>query len=254
MSPADLISNPTGDQVKLLWNDLRWLALRAIWRDANIRRVGQVIVARSTVRRDRFPKLDNTNVIVAIRTERNGCRSLMTYATSDIDAVLSGRVAPLMTLQMPGVRLEFLDNLFTWPAAEAIWTEYHDVEMVDLVPAGTSPEITRSWYRFKFGNWELFNTGSELLSLILRTESTTGDMAIIEVVPQQISIYLGDMFFDPVPSKGFEIIAVPAEEQDVSVLHSYVNKKEIHQARAIMRWYRRTIYELILEEARAGRI
>ena len=240
--------------MNLPWNNLRWLALRAIWRDANIRRVGQVIIARSTVRRDRFPQLDCTNVIVAIRTERNGRRSLMTYATSNIDDVLSGRVSPFMTLQTPGVRLELLDSLFTWPESEAVWSEYHDVEMFDLVPAGMSLEITRSWYRFKFGDWELFNTGSELLSLILRTESTTGDMAIIEVVPQQISIYLGDMFFDPVPSKGFEVIAVPAEEQDVSVLHGYVSKKKIHQARAIMRWYRRTIFGLVLEEAKAGRI
>lgn len=253
MSPADLISGVAGDQMNLPHRDSTWLALRAVWLDTTIDGIGSVRIARATVRREQFPQIPNTDVIVAIRDEPGTLKTLLTFATTDVSAVLRGGEIPILTLYPGGVDLVAIDDYYGWAIGEAIWSEYHDTELASLVPVNEIYRIADSWTRLSLPGWQLSDRAA-MLSVCCRGETEAGDVVIVEVEATKINIYIGDCFFEPQLNQDYLAASVPACAPEKEVLKRYLPAKVANEARLVMRWYRRTIYELILEEARAGRI
>lgn len=232
--------------------DRTWIALKATWLNVTINKIGSVEMARASIRRERFPRFQSSNAIVAISDADTKNRCLLTFASSDVSEVLSGSCPPFLKLYTGGVELVSMDEFYGWPVAESLWSKFHNSDITELVPASGMPKITRSWSHLPLGNWEMAEK-SGVLSFYRKIETEQGDMTIVEVDPHQINIYLGDIFFEPALHPEFITASVLAENPDRAVLLHYLPQKIANEARFIMRWYRRILYKIVLEEARAGR-
>lgn len=233
--------------------DTTWIPLRTIWMNATIKKIGSVEMARAAIRRERFPRFQSSNAIVAISDADTKNRCLLTFASSDVGEVLSGKCPPFLKLFAGGVELVAMDEFYGWPVAESLWSKFHNSDITELVPTSGMPKITRSWSHLPLEKWEMCEK-SGVLSFYRKIETEQGDMTIVEVDPHQIKIYQGDIFFEPTLNPEFVTASVLAENPDRAVLQHYLPQKIVNEARFIMRWYRRILYQIVLDEARAGRI
>lgn len=222
--------------------DYTWLALRCAWMPAEIKGVGRVDMARAMVRAGRFARLPGRDVIVAIRRDD----MLLTYDVTDAAGIVAGRHKPFLTLYPGGVDIVSCYEYYDWPWGEAVWSGFTGKDLADAYePFKYHDAIARSWLRAALPGWWLIDQGLLGPSVITECRTLAGDAAIVEVSARGISIHLCDgrnMDIDA----AIHIFTVPAHAPDHETLHRMLGHRETHQARALLRWYRRILFDAVI--------
>lgn len=234
--------------------DYTWMALQLAWQDASIRGLGPVRMARATVRRDRFPWLESTSIIVAIRENAAKTKLLLTYPSSKADQVSKGWHRPFLMVHRGGMSLTAAEEFFGWPMGEAIWSELNNADVAELVTIVSWPNITRGWAQDGLPGWEMADNGAGELTFWRKTSANCGVEALVEVTPSVINIYLGDEIFAPRLIPGDMALSLPAQYPNLAILYHLLPRRISHEARAIMRWYRHTLFRSAILEAPSAMI
>lgn len=220
-----------------------WPVLRCDWHDTRIKHIGKVIMARARVRSGRFVRTGNNDVIVAIRRGRPG-KLLLTYDSTKDQNVVAGNVPPLLTLYPGGVDLVTCFEYYDWPHGEAIWSAYNRKDLADAYrPHRFRDEIVREVTKVMMPGWLIADRGPLGPSFALQCTTNGGDAAIVEVAARGISLYIADCLSYPDIDRSIQIYTLPAHNPDAHVLYTNVTPQIAHQARALLRWYRRALFD-----------
>ncbi len=218
-----------------------------------IKRIGPAILARAKVRAERFPLIASQNVIAAIYAAgARQIRTLAVYATTDPDEIVSGCVKPILKLFQSGVDMTTCDEYFGWPWGEAMWSAYHEDDLGRIRIERRTKPLLEDWAQNGIPGWEPLDRGSQGLSLIRSAIAPDGEDLIVEVSSLRIAIYAADLFHPPALVNEQLALEVPHYSPPSSILTRYIEQRVASEARYVMRWYRRMIYDLVLAEARTA--
>ncbi|QOX79841.1 hypothetical protein FY034_13165 [Trichlorobacter lovleyi] len=212
-------------------------------------------LARARVRQDRFRWFESHDVIVVImEAGPSAPRTLATYATQDPDEVIGGHVQPFLKLYPGGVDMLSCDEYYGWPWGEALWSAFHNDDLSHIGIERRTKLLLADWMSRPVPGWEPVDRGKSGLSIISHTIAPDGEDLIVAVEPDRIAIYAGDIFSAPTLTQKRLALAVPHYAPDTAVLSRYLPHRLLHEAKYIMRWYRKLIYDLVLAEAKTAMV
>ncbi len=224
-----------------------WPALRCDWHEARIKHVGKVQMARARVREGRFLLVRHRDVIVAIRRGRPG-KLTLTYDTTNDQDVVTGNVLPFLTLYPGGVDLVSCYEYYDWPHGEGVWSGFTGKDLADVyLPHRFRDEIVKEVKKVMMPGWRIVDRGPLGPSIALPCLTNAGDTAICEVAANGISLYISDCLSYPDIDQSIHIYTLPAHNPDAHKLYVNVPPQIAHQARALLRWYRRALFDAAVE-------